>query len=283
MLNKGVYKISNKKLKKRRRDYHKKSFINPFYFKIDKNSIKKKFNTLLIIIIFLALFFFIGYTNFFKINKIDVVGGEYVVNNLVKEISHKQLNKRRFLIFKQDKLIFYNTIRLKRLILEQVLLEELKIKKIWHNKIQINIKERKSNSYFINQGQIFILDAFGRIISVIDKIPENIFMPILYSDERNYIIGEIVTNSDNLDLVRQIYIKWAPLGLDHDIKHVKLGENNDSELILTTDKGWVVYLSKNYNIDLQLENYKNLYNKKLKDEIDINYVDLRVDGWVYYK
>lgn len=269
--------------KRKKRDYHVKSLKNPFYFKTDKRSLKKKFNSLLIAIILLALIYFVAFTNFFKIENINITGGANITRNLVYELAGEQQNERWGFLFKQNKLPFFKTNALVDRVREQIILETIIVEKDWRNSININIVERFSDFYLLNQGQVFTLDSYGNLISILEVLPTTTTLPVLNYDSRNLVIGEQVTDRDFLDNLKALYNFWQEAKLLPEIQYIDINENYKKEFKVHTSRGFDVFLSREYDLSEQLESYKNLYISKIKDSVDISYVDLRVRSWIYYK
>lgn len=269
--------------RRKKRDYYIKSLKNPFYFKTDKRGLMKKFNTLLILIIFVTAVYFIGYTNIFKIEFINVNGGASITRNLITELATEQQNQRRWFIFKQDQLMFFSTNKLKEKITEQIILDTLKIGKNWPRSLDIEIKERYSEYYLLNQGQIFTLDGYGNIISVLEELPTTTTLPVLNFDERNLVIGEKIADLNYFGEIKNIYELWAELALEPWLAHITVETNYQEEIKLKTTAGFDILLSRQYDLAKQLQSYQRLYQEKLKDGLVNQYVDLRVEGWIYYK
>ena len=271
-------------LKKRRRDYWSHSFSNPFYIKKRRRLFVWLFNTVLggIIVGFIIYFFF--FSNFFLISEIEVSGGKEITNNIVKEIVSTELGKRSFLIIPQDNILFLSKNRLDQKIKEQLVLDKLEIKKKGRHKLSIIIAEKPVVAYLFNQGRIFTLDHDGYLVGVVDSLPSADNNLIIHYNERNLDIGEQIGDGQFLQELNNLYKKWNNLNLPA-WQYVILNDVMDRYLQLQTQNGFKVYLSRQYSIDKQLANLKKLLREQLKkDEQDkLEYIDLRVEGWIYYK
>jgi len=102
------------------------------------------------------------FSSFFKIKKIEIEG---IQNSDRKEIEEK------FNLFKEKNIIFTNQKQFRKLIDNLKLVKEIKVKKIYPDKIKITIKEFKIIGIFVDEKnqEEYILTDHGKIINNYNK------------------------------------------------------------------------------------------------------------------
>jgi len=139
---------------------------------------KKSFFLWLFLLIVLTTYNFDSRENlvssFFKIKKIEIEG----IHNLDrKEIEEK------FNAFKEKNIIFTNQKQLRKLIDNLELVKEIKVKKIYPDKIKITIKEFKTIGIFVDEKnqKEYILTDHGKIINNYNKKQFN-DLPLVFGE-----------------------------------------------------------------------------------------------------
>ncbi len=274
--------LKNNKFKKRR-DYHKKILRNPFFFK-DHKQATIWVNILLVLIILFGIYYFIQHTSFLQIKNIYIEGGGSITQNLVLEISQEQQKLNRLFIFTQDKIIFFNTDAFKKNLQQQILLESIKVHKDFkHRTIAISLAEKTSNYFLINQGQYFTLDNQGNIISIIESIPTTT-LPIIEFWSYNLSIGSKFANQDYLSKLNYINQEWPKIKNNLTIRSFELIDDNLNKIIINTSDGYKIYLDTNTDLNRQIESLKDLLLRLENENIIVKeYIDLSINGWIYYK
>ena len=127
---------------------------------------KKSFFLWLFLLIILTTYNFDSKENlvnsFFKIKKIEIEG----IQNL-----HRKEIEKKFNSFKEKNIIFTNQKQFRKLIDNLKLVKEIKVKKIYPDKIKITIKEFKIIGIFVDEKnqEEYILTDHGKIINNYNK------------------------------------------------------------------------------------------------------------------
>ena len=139
---------------------------------------KKNFFLWLFLLIVLTTYNFDSKENlissFFKIKKIEIEG---IQNSDRKEIEEK------FNSFKEKNIIFTNQKQFRKLIDNLKLVKEIKVKKIYPDKIKITIKEFKIIGIFVDEKnqEEYILTDHGKIINNYNKKQFN-DLPLVFGE-----------------------------------------------------------------------------------------------------
>lgn len=268
---------------RKKRDYHKKILRNPFFLKDNKKA-TIWVNFILSFLIFFGIYYFIQHTSFWQIKNIYITGGNSITQSLALEIAQEQQLKKRFYIFTQDKIIFFNTTDYINNLQKQILLEKIAVDKNFKNKtINIAMIERSSNFYLINQGQYFTLDYQGNLISIIEAIPTST-LPVLEFWPFNLSIGSKLADIEYLNKLNYIFNEWPKLNSKISIKSFEIAENYQDKIIINTKDNIKIYLSNSIDIKEQLESLNNLFLRLEKEKITVKeYINMSIKGWIYYK
>jgi|GEM_PF-2592550 len=268
----------------KKRDYHFKNLHNPFFHKDKKRAIFYV-NGLLILLILFGLYYFMQYMDIMQIKQIEVSGGSSLTKNLVIELAQQQEQKKRYYIFSQDKLIFFKKNEYEEILKKQIVLKNLKINKNFKTStLFIQLEERDSLFYLINQGQFYTLDKDGNLISIINELPATPTIPILEYSERNLMIGSVLTDSQFLAELVQLKNIWITIIDNLIITSFLVNDKYSNEITIRTNKDFKVIFNRKSDIRNQINNLQNLLLRLEKENVQIKeYIDLSTEGWLYYK
>lgn len=151
-----------------RKDYLVKSYKNPLYQKKKKQRpINKKIIALVLLLIIFGSFFYFFKTQGFIITSIEVVGNITIPTLDIQERMIEQMSQKRFFLFDQKYLFFFNTPKALQLIEKQFSFKKLSIKKKYPHTIKVEIEERKPYAVFEQKTGALYIDEEGVIISYI--------------------------------------------------------------------------------------------------------------------
>lgn len=173
---------------------NKPIYENPYFTKKKSNFILrllKKPGRILFLLIIIGLAYFLFYSSFFHIEKIDIKGNQELTTSQIRAEADKLLNKRRFLIAKQADLFLLNTKSAEKALLNTFALDEIKIEKRLPDKISITLKEKIPYLTLINQDKYFYLDLKGEITHAIKKEEAKVSFPIVKDlNKRSLKLGD---------------------------------------------------------------------------------------------
>ncbi len=261
-------------LKKYRRSYTQPKIYSAKRKKDGGNSFDvRKVNFRLITVIFILLlalytFFLSGY---FTIDEVIVEGNELVPREMIVESVDFRKN-----------IFFFNTNYYEKLIAQEV--PEIKQALIFKgipNAIKIEILEYEKSLLWKSAGKYYLVSSQGYAYKdVTNNFSDFEKLPFL----EDYAALEV---GDNQQVVGPSFVAFVA-NIDEQIEgvaNIKPGKFSITEttvdVFLETDKGYYVKLDSMRSSNKQLENLKKVMVEK-SDQIH-EYIDLRIDGWVYYK
>jgi len=270
------------------RVYSQKKYNNPFFRrrrkKVRQVSLKVKFLIAGIILIIAGLFWFIFYHEYFYIENIMVEGGERIQDYKIYEIVDKQLDKKRLFVFNQSNIFSFSKKQVKNKILEQFLVDDLKINKNLSSTLIISFKEKEPAAVWCENEEYYYIDSKLNIIAKINS---------LEIDSNSSIILKNIENESQIrknGIIKKVtigeeYLK-ASLLLSQKLKNIQL-EINDQEttLSLNIQNGPRVHFNIEEDLEKQFNKLKALVQGKIKNEQinKLQYIDLRFGDKIYYK
>lgn len=205
-------------------------------------------NFVLLIMALIVIILFILQSNYFIINEIKINGNIYLTTNDIITPLQKM---------KDDNIIYINTKKLKSKIVEDIRVKEVDIKRVYPDKIEINILERNPVGIIYIDDQVLIVDNDLNIFAYENEITDKKMPIITFNEENKEKISnvlKILENTQLYDLVSEIY------------------EDNENKIIFALDSGVKIIVNEEIS-ENKIENAMKIL-KKEKDS-NLEYVDLR--------
>lgn len=205
-------------------------------------------NFVLLIMALIVIILFILQSNYFIINEIKINGNIYLTTNDIITPLQKM---------KDDNIIYINTKKLKSKIVEDIRVKEVDIKRVYPDKIEINILERNPVGIIYKDDQVLIIDNDLNIFAYENEITDKKMPIITFNEENKEKISnvlKILENTQLYDLVSEIY------------------EDNENKIIFALDSGVKIIVNEEIS-ENKIENAMKIL-KKEKDS-NLEYVDLR--------
>jgi len=283
---------------KRKLDYQKKDFSNPFFRK-QKNINYKKwfFICLILIIIFLGVRFVVR-ADIFLIKNVEINGNKNISSADIKNLVDQQKKSHKFFVIPQDNIIFFDTERLEETIENNYILDDLKIAKDYFHTIKIQLTEAVTSIVWLTKNKSFYIDLDGQVISDVKvigngedsdesinilrnrAIEEN--LPIIFDDKDSQLkAGDIVLNNDIVSFI--IDLNKALDEKNIVVRYYQISPDNKNEIWAKVLEGYNIYFSTELGIIEQVNNLNALLDEKIKNPTEIEYIDLRFGKKVFYK
>lgn len=294
-------------MKRKRRISHRKQYKNPFYpnKKAGSPLLKKdfkirfpKFVYLVIIIIFLFVF---SYADVFQINNVEVSGTQRINQVEVEDLIYEQTEGRRYILFGQGSIFFFSKHQAKKVIAENLLLDEVKVKKSYFKTIKIEITEKQSGIGWVSGGSQYYLDLEGVALReielgggfIVEQSGENTDLirselssgdfPVVYDQSNGEVmIGQLVTTEKLVNFVLSLFDELSVVA-DFEISHFTVERPFSREVTLVTKEEWEARFKVGENPIIQGGILVSILQQKIKDRSNLEYVDLRFGEKVFYK
>ncbi|MDD2807763.1 MAG: hypothetical protein PHW95_04570 [Patescibacteria group bacterium] len=283
---------------RKKRDYNKKNFQNPFFpAKVNGSKGRRKmvifFGVVSPLILLIILSFFL------RIKNINISGGSESEINEIRNMAQAEMDSRRFFIFDEHSLIFFNKNKLAKSATAIESVYSIAVAKTFPDTLDISINNKAVSAILISNGIKYYLDDSGVAIKiedttdvVIENGGNNTQVVRLKSDSDSYPtimidnlskirIGSEVIEKGKLDFI---------LAIDSAVK--KRGGFTPtsytlnlitSELDLLVNDGWQVKFDAQGKALEQLDSLYLVLNNKVSDKTLLHYIDVRYGDKIFYQ
>ncbi|MFA5076510.1 MAG: hypothetical protein WC480_03800 [Patescibacteria group bacterium] len=254
---------------------------------------------------FFFLLYLICWSGIFTIQNIQTEGIKSLSAEQVKQIIQDQLSQRRFGLFSQSNLWFFNSKTAQDEIKNRYVVTDAQIKKRPLKTLKIVITEKESQITWVSGDQYYYLDSNG--LAVKEVIVANITLvegaatnqpdttgeamtdlsvldtnlPIVYDLSNTKVkVGQAIVSPAIIQFIYQLKEKIASVNLE--ARAYQIPEPQGTEVRVVTSRGFDVYFDLQNDLDRQLANLDLVIKQKVKDK-KINYIDLRFENRVYFK
>jgi len=283
---------------RRKIDYQRKDLRNPFFRKKKSSNIKEwGIGVVIIIILVIGLRYLVNSSKFL-IENIEIRGNKTISQHEILSLAREQLEKHKFFMLPQNNIFLFDTNRLKQEILDKYILEDIKVTKRYFKTIIIEIDETITSVVYLTPNQGYYLDLQGQVISEIktltDKQEESQItevlrnqaiernLPIINSNQNIDVrIGDRVVEPDIIDFIIELNKSIAQT--DITIAYFQINTENKKEVWAKTLIGYLIYFSRDLDIESQVQNLVTLLEEKIEKPQELEYIDLRFGKKVFYK
>ncbi len=275
-------RISRKKLLQKSLYSKKKSRAD----KIRSGSTKFFHRTLscILLIIFIAIFYFVFYSTYFDIKNVVLIDNKKITAERVEQIYESIAEDRRWIIFSGRNIIVFNSPRLEYDLLEEIpMIEKVATEKKYPNILKIKIKEVEPAAIWMTGNKTYYINIEGLVgYEIFNASEKKDDLPLIKdSSGREIEPREKVTSEDIMSFIETIadnLNERTGLGYDDFV----LPSGAAEEVHLKTDQGYSVYFSLHRDALSQLNDLAMVIDSEVKGK-KVDYIDLRIENWVYYK
>lgn len=248
------------------------------------------------IFIFLAcsflgvLIFSLFFSDFLRINRMELEGVEELEENKVNEVLLSYISGNYLKVIPKNNLIVSSERKLKeRLMRDFRKIKDVKIEKKFPDAINVKITERKSLILWCSGGPCYIVDENGYAYSGIDldseEAKQNNLVKLVDNSAKPVNFGEYVLEREIAGLISNVNEELKKeLNLDTEEEFFTQTRVSGDVKIRIKD-GYALFIDARQPLEATLNTLKIfLENEDIKKKTkDLEYVDLKVEGKVYYK
>lgn len=238
---------------------------------------------------FLFYFFYaIFFSSFLTVNNIKINGISSISEDLIKEMTQKEISGEYFFGNQKNNLLLVNDKKIEEKISSEIRkIKTVNIKKKFPHSLIIEIEERKIflAVCVMSKENCYLLDEMGQAFDIFSFASQAIF-PILYCESEEKIdLGGVVLDKYYMEKIiflqkklkeesafKSEYILETPSFISQDVR-------------VKTKEGWKIFFNTNTNLEKQFQKLKLVLEKEiLPDERKkLEYIDLRIENKVFYK
>jgi cell division septal protein FtsQ len=223
--------------------------------------------------LFTLFFYFIFFSNFFLVKKIEILGLTRIKEEEMRGLIYEKL-KENFL--RKENIFLADYKKIEREILEKFpQAGNVKISRKFPDEILVKIKERRG-IFLLCDKACYLVDEKGIIF---EKGEGRDLLRIEKEGFSNFILGEEII-SENLAL-KILKIKEECEKLKIKINKILI---SDEKLEAETTKGWEIIFSSEKDIDFQIKKLKAVWENLEEEKKErLEYLDLRFGDFAFPK
>lgn len=231
---------------------------------------KKPFPKILkVLIVFLIIILGLGYLFFYSsIFKVKNI----IVDSSLGENSQSVLEK-----FKGKNIFFLNLKQIQKELAKQPDIEKVKIQRGLPDTIKISAESFQAKIVWRSRMHSYLVNANGLVFKEVEGMTD---LPIVSdNNELEVKLQSAVVSANFITFIQDLSSKF-PQKIGFNLTHFEINETI-FQVDGVTDQGWFIKFDTTRSVDDQLDTLSKLLAEK-KSEIN-EYVDVRVEGRVYYK
>jgi cell division septal protein FtsQ len=235
------------------------------------------------VVIVVGLFtYFFCISPYFMVTEIAVAGTERVSSDSVRETLRKNMEGNWLVIPKSHFLLLSKSRAEGQLTGELPLIKEVVgFRRVWPNKIEVEVVERRPGFAFIVDGKNYLVDEEGVVVR---ELPDTAgFIAITDQVSEPVQIGERLNNAKLVGFILSVIKAW-PSKLNSQIKEAKVPGKAATQIQFVSQEGWGVFFDIARPAEAQLSSLSLILNRQIpaQKRLSLAYVDLRFDKWAYY-
>lgn len=240
---------------------------------------------ILFVIFIILIIYFLFYYHYFQIKKIVVINSKMTYDYEIEENVFSTLSTNHFYIFPGKNIFLIN----KRQIITNLKnrfsnIDNVAVSRIYPDVLKIKIQEKlpkiiwqteKSSAYFV--------DANGEIFLMVNKDENETNLPKVKDlSDKSVVLFENVLFPKHINFILKLNEILPQEGIK--ISSFEIPAKLANEIHVITDEGWKIYFNIEKDAAVQISNLKLVLIDEIKErKINLDYIDLRIENWVYYK
>jgi hypothetical protein len=228
---------------------------------------------LIIVILTGGLVYLLFFSHLFDVKAVEVIGYQNAAK--VKEAAADQGSE--WLL--ANNLILFNKAQLKETLSGDPLAADIYIKKIFPNKLVIEIQESKPSLVWVTKGERYLVDERG---AVIGQTKNDDKLPVVYdSADISVARGDKIASPIFIKFITAVWDGFDPATSTHINKIIIFDLITDVHVV--SSAGWTVYMDASKDPKIQLANLTKVLRESQKTVKKLEYIDLRLDTRAFYK
>lgn len=236
-------------------------------------------------IFIILLIYFLFYFNYFQIRKIIIVNSKNISDAEIENEAKSLISHQRFYIFSGQNIFLVNKSYLKYSLKQKFSqIDRLEISRIFPDVLKIKLYEKEPRTIWQSKDKYYFIDAGGVAFTetTLSSLEENPLPKIQDFSGKDVQIFENVLFAKHINFIQRLNERLPQEGIK--IVNFALPAKLADEIHVQTDVGWKIYFNVEKDVEAQISNLKLVLSDEIKERRpSLEYVDLRVENWVYYK
>lgn len=257
------------------------------YGKVERHdfnmSVWRKRRPLLIFLACLAgLIFLLSIFNWpiFKVHQYEIKGLQDIAATDLNAQIDQYLDASTGLIFQKNDFFLLPVGELEKYLQDNFHLQNIKIKKVWPNKLKIDLQERVSAFSYLIYGSYYQMDINGLKIKRIEAPDPKL---LLIDDQRSNVDpNQVGLDKNVLDQLNVVLSNWSR-SIDGKAPINKIIVYNDNYAEIYTQAGYFVKIDLGSSIEEQIASLNSYLSSGAAQGKQHNYIDIRFGDKLFFK
>jgi cell division septal protein FtsQ len=240
---------------------------------------------ILFAVFLILVFYFLFYYNYFQIQKIVVVNSKTISDNAIEKNVLASFLVNRFYVFPGRNIFLFNKKQVATNLKKEFSnIDKLSISRIYPNVLKIKIYEKSPKVIWQSKNEIYFTDISGEVFlkAKSDEIEKMDLPKIQDINNKEVVLFEHVLYPKHINFISKLNEKLPVEGIK--ISHFEMPAKLADEIHIATNEGWKVYFNTEKDAEAQIANLKLVLADEIKERRSgLDYIDLRIENWVYYK
>jgi cell division septal protein FtsQ len=227
-------------------------------------------------------FYYLFISDYFLVTSVSVAGAQQVSAEQIQNAFKEAASQRWFLIPRNHSAILSKSSALEMVGDQLPLVKDFaKYKRVWPNRIELEIVERRPGFAFNVSGANYLVDEDGVVVK---QVADAGGLPMVYDQVTETVTaGERLNNTKLVVFIMSLVRHW-PSKVNSGIKEMRVPGKAASQVQVVSNEGWGVFLDTTRPVEAQLSNLALILSRQIpaKDRLRLAYIDLRFDKWAYY-
>lgn len=262
------------------------------------------------------------YHPFFSVNKVAATGLQRINQREFEEAVLGIINYRKFFLLPGNSYFSVDVEEVKNVLKERFPVESVTVKKSFPATLSVEVEEKISTLIYDNGKEYSYLDGSGKVVEIIRQVGEDEWIKktsiTTSTNEKGEIVEEIkILEANHTPNTKKIIEEMGdyPILFDRRLQAMALNtpviskemaagiiewfnllnkktdvsfgyaivEDGRGEGEIKTSAGWRLKVKLAENIDLQFAELQHLLTKEKTNFSNLNYIDLRYSGKVYWQ
>ncbi len=300
-------------------DWHERK-VNPY--KKERTNWKVKFRLIILFLLFILTLSFLIYHPYFHISSIKVTGLQRINEQEFKSAVQGVINCQRFLIFPGNNYFLINEKELQYILNQRFSFENIVIDKSFPHDILFVVQEKVSTLIYDNGKNYSYLGADGLFLETLRLVGEDEWQREKITVTSTNELGQELTEEKIISQkhsppVKNLILEFGDYPIVYDSRGLELNvntpilpkelasgiiqwfnflnkstnikfnyvflDNDRGEGIIHTGDGWLLKINLEKDLEIQYNSLQYLLQNKKIDINNLNYIDLRFPGRIFWQ
>ncbi len=290
-----VSAVVNQQSSMKKRDYYLSQHLSPFEKKGErgvkfffKSAIKYIILLMVIFSCLIAIYFFL-FSNKFQINSNTIIWQSMNSQQISAQeqsvfFDYLSSSKKRYIFVSPLNLFLFDFKSAELYLRNTFSLKNIQLKKKYPQTLNIVYELKQPLFVWQESEHYFLIDELGDAVREINPVTLKQDLPLISrATTTDVVVGSNLIKKETVNFVNELLEKIKRLNFNWRVTKIEFINNEVPTIIVKTNNNWLIYFSRNLEIDSQLIKLLRVLNSGSINHQTLQYIDLQVSNKVYWK